>query len=116
MRENISLTKRALSGPSPSPGVFTSAHLAFGCGSPGGSCEAAGEDGDEEDHRDVPVDAIGMFTPPFGLNLFVSQALFKAPMTRVVRGLVPFIVIDVVALAIVSYVPCLSLSLTRFVR
>jgi C4-dicarboxylate transporter DctM subunit len=45
---------------------------------------------------------IGMFTPPFGLNLFVSQALFKAPMTRIARGLVPFIMIDVVALAIVT--------------
>lgn len=60
--------------------------------------------------------SIGMFTPPFGLNLFVSQALFKVPMTRIARGLVPFIVIDVVALAIVTYVPWLSLSLTRFVR
>ncbi len=60
--------------------------------------------------------SIGMFTPPFGLNLFVSQALFKAPMTRIARGLVPFIVIDVAALAIVTYVPWLSLSLTRFVR
>jgi len=45
---------------------------------------------------------IGMFTPPFGLNLFVSQASFKAPMTRIARGLGPLIVIDVVALAIVT--------------
>jgi C4-dicarboxylate transporter, DctM subunit len=60
--------------------------------------------------------SIGMFTPPFGLNLFVSQALFKAPMTRIARGLVPFIVIDVIALVIVTYVPWLSLYLTRFVR
>jgi len=60
--------------------------------------------------------SIGMFTPPFGLNLFVSQALFKAPMTRIARGLVPFIVIQVAALAIITYVPWLSLYLTRFVR
>jgi C4-dicarboxylate transporter, DctM subunit len=60
--------------------------------------------------------SVGMFTPPFGLNLFVSQALFKVPMTRIARGLVPFIVIDAVALAIVTYVPWLSLYLTRFVR
>jgi C4-dicarboxylate transporter, DctM subunit len=60
--------------------------------------------------------SIGMFTPPFGLNLFVSQALFKAPMTTIARGLGPFIVIQVTALAIVTYVPWLSLYLTRFVR
>jgi C4-dicarboxylate transporter DctM subunit len=60
--------------------------------------------------------SIGMFTPPFGLNLFVSQALFNASMTRIARGLVPFIAIQVLALAIVTYVPWLSLYLTRFVR
>ena len=60
--------------------------------------------------------SIGMFTPPFGLNLFVSQALFKAPMARIARGLVPFIVIQVVALVMITYVPWLSLYLTRFVR
>lgn len=60
--------------------------------------------------------SIGMFTPPFGLNLFLSQALFKAPMTTIARGLVPFIVIQTVALMIITYVPWLSLYLTRFVR
>lgn len=60
--------------------------------------------------------SIGMFTPPFGLNLFVSQALFKAPMARIARGLVPFIVIQVIALVMITYVPWLSLYLTRFVH
>jgi C4-dicarboxylate transporter DctM subunit len=60
--------------------------------------------------------SIGMFTPPFGLNLFVSQALFKVPMARIAAGLVPFIGIQVAALAVVTYVPWLSLYLTRFVR
>ncbi|MBI2202959.1 MAG: TRAP transporter large permease [Candidatus Rokubacteria bacterium] len=60
--------------------------------------------------------SIGMFTPPFGLNVFVSQALFKAPMARIARGLAPFIAIQVAALMLVTYVPWLSLYLTRFVR
>jgi C4-dicarboxylate transporter DctM subunit len=60
--------------------------------------------------------SIGMFTPPFGLNIFVSQALFNASLTRIARGLVPFIVIQVAALMIITYVPWLSLYLTRFVR
>ncbi len=58
--------------------------------------------------------AIGMFTPPFGLNIFVAQALFKAPLKSIYPGLIPFIVINIVALAIVTYVPELSLYLTRF--
>ena len=57
--------------------------------------------------------AVGMFTPPFGLNIFVTQALFKAPLTSIYPGLVPFIVINIVALLIVTYIPELSLFLTR---
>ena len=58
--------------------------------------------------------AVGMFTPPFGLNIFVTQALFKAPLTSIYPGLAPFIAINVVALLIVTYVPELSLFLTRY--
>jgi C4-dicarboxylate transporter DctM subunit len=59
--------------------------------------------------------AIGMFTPPFGLNIFVTQALTRAPVASIYAGLWPFIGITIVALAIVTYVPWLSLYLTRFV-
>ena len=58
--------------------------------------------------------SIGMFTPPFGLNIFVAQALFKTPLKTIYPGLVPFILIDLVALMLVTYVPELSLYLTRF--
>ncbi len=58
--------------------------------------------------------AIGMFTPPFGLNIFVAQALFKAPLKSIYPGLVPFIVINIIALMIITYVPELSLYLTQF--
>ena len=59
--------------------------------------------------------AIGMFTPPFGLNIFVTQALTGAPVSTIYPGLVPFIVMTVLALALVTYVPWISLFLTRFV-
>ena len=58
--------------------------------------------------------AIGMFTPPFGLNIFVAQALFKAPLKSIYPGLVPFIIINLIALMIISYVPELSLYLVQF--
>jgi C4-dicarboxylate transporter DctM subunit len=60
--------------------------------------------------------SIGMFTPPFGLNIFVSQALFKAPLPTIYRGLVPFIVLQLIALAVVTYVPEVSLTLADLVR
>ena len=57
--------------------------------------------------------AIGMFTPPFGLNIFVTQALTRAPLSSIYPGLVPFIIVTILALVVVTYVPWLSLVLTR---
>jgi C4-dicarboxylate transporter DctM subunit len=59
--------------------------------------------------------AIGMFTPPFGLNIFVTQALTKAPLKSIYPGLVPYIILTFLALLVVTYVPWLSLYLTKFV-
>jgi C4-dicarboxylate transporter, DctM subunit len=55
--------------------------------------------------------AIGMFSPPFGLNLFVSCSIFRVPSSEVVRGLMPFFVAYLIALAIITYWPGLSLTL-----
>jgi C4-dicarboxylate transporter, DctM subunit len=52
---------------------------------------------------------IGTFTPPFGLNIFVFQAMFKTPSAVLYPGLVPFIVLAIVALMLVTYIPALSL-------
>jgi len=57
--------------------------------------------------------SIGTFTPPFGLNIFVFQALFKVPSAVLYPGLVPFIVLAIAALILVSYVPALSLWIPR---
>jgi len=58
--------------------------------------------------------SIGTFTPPFGLNIFVAQAVFKVPLAELYAGLAPFIAISVAALLIVTYVPALSLWILRF--
>jgi C4-dicarboxylate transporter DctM subunit len=57
--------------------------------------------------------SMGMFTPPFGLNIFLAQSLFGVTTTQIYPGLVPFILIQLVALAIITYVPEVSLFLTR---
>lgn len=58
--------------------------------------------------------AIGMLTPPFGMNLFVGTSVFKKPYTEVVKGILPFIMISLILLLIFTYVPSLSLALPRW--
>jgi C4-dicarboxylate transporter DctM subunit len=55
--------------------------------------------------------SIGMVTPPFGLNLFVMQSLFGIPTAELYRGVMPFIAVQVTALAVITYVPAISLAL-----
>ena len=55
--------------------------------------------------------AIGMFTPPFGLNLFTTLALFKVDIKTVSVGLIPFFFIFLIVLLLVTYVPSLTLWL-----
>jgi C4-dicarboxylate transporter, DctM subunit len=52
---------------------------------------------------------IGTFHPPFGLNIFVCQALFKTPSKTLYVGLVPFVAIAIAALMLVTYIPAISL-------
>jgi C4-dicarboxylate transporter, DctM subunit len=55
--------------------------------------------------------SIGMYTPPFGLNLFASQAIFNQPLVTIYRGVVPFVLINFATLMLISYVPWFSLAL-----
>ena len=58
--------------------------------------------------------SIGTFTPPFGLNIFVGQAVFKAPLSSIYPGVMPFIIAALGALIVVTYIPQLSLFLLKF--
>jgi len=55
--------------------------------------------------------SVGMYMPPFGLNLFASHSLFGAPLSQIYRGVIPFLVINLVALIVITYVPQISLAL-----
>ncbi len=57
--------------------------------------------------------AIGMFTPPFGLNMFVARSVLGVPLQTIYRGVLPFVVVQIIALLIITYWPELSLILTR---
>jgi C4-dicarboxylate transporter DctM subunit len=60
----------------------------------------------------VNVD-IGNVTPPFGLNLFVSSGTFDKPYLTVVRAVLPWLALALLSLAIITYVPEISLWLPR---
>lgn len=53
---------------------------------------------------------LGYLTPPMGLNLFVSSTLFEPRLGKVVRAVVPFAGLLLVAVLVVSYVPTVSLG------
>jgi C4-dicarboxylate transporter, DctM subunit len=55
--------------------------------------------------------SIGMYTPPFGLNLFASQAVFHVPLGTIYRGVLPFLLINFATLMIITYVPAISMVL-----
>jgi C4-dicarboxylate transporter DctM subunit len=57
--------------------------------------------------------SLGMYTPPFGLNLFSSQAIFDAPLSRIYLGVLPFLLLNFVALMIITYVPAISMVLLQ---
>ncbi|CPK29023.1 inner membrane protein [Bordetella pertussis] len=59
--------------------------------------------------------ALGMITPPFGVNLFAACAVAKLPLERLVRPLVPFVGVVVACLLVITYWPGLSLGLRDLV-
>jgi C4-dicarboxylate transporter DctM subunit len=56
---------------------------------------------------------IGMITPPFGLDLFVTAGTLKVPVEAVVAGILPFVITNLIVLVFVSYVPALSTVLPK---
>ena len=53
--------------------------------------------------------AIGLFHPPFGINIFVAQSVLGIKLETIYRGIIPFVVIYLIALALITYVPAISL-------
>ncbi|MBT6325334.1 MAG: TRAP transporter large permease subunit [Bdellovibrionales bacterium] len=52
---------------------------------------------------------IGYITPPVGINLFISSFRFKRPVTELYKASLPFLLLLLVALVIITYIPSLSL-------
>lgn len=53
--------------------------------------------------------SIGLFTPPIGTTLFISAAISRQPIGAIVKELVPFYMVALFVLALMSYVPAFTI-------
>ena len=58
---------------------------------------------------------VGLVHPPVGLNLYVLSTISDAPIGEVIRGILPFLILLLIVLGIITYVPALTLWLPRMV-
>ncbi len=56
---------------------------------------------------------IGYFTPPVGMNLFISSYRFNRPLLDIYAACIPFMIVLLVALLLITYVPWFSMALIR---
>jgi len=54
---------------------------------------------------------IGLLTPPVGLNLIIAMTAFREPFGLIIKGVIPFILIMLLGLIVITFVPQLSLLL-----
>ena len=57
--------------------------------------------------------AIGLITPPVGINLYVAANVTRLSIERVARGALPFLLASLVGLVVVAVFPQMSLFLVR---
>lgn len=59
----------------------------------------------------VKLMQIGMVTPPYGTNLFVTSSATGVPLKQLYKGSVPFLLADIVHLILIIAIPQMSLML-----
>jgi len=57
---------------------------------------------------------LGFITPPIGMSLFISSIKFNKAFPVILKSVIPFFIILVIGLILITYVPDLSLYLLRF--
>jgi C4-dicarboxylate transporter, DctM subunit len=59
--------------------------------------------------------ALGMITPPFGVNLFAACTVAKISLDRIISSLIPFVLVVLGCLMLITYIPEISLFLRDLV-
>ncbi|MGE8295372.1 MAG: C4-dicarboxylate TRAP transporter large permease protein DctM [Pseudomonas sp.] len=57
---------------------------------------------------------IGLITPPVGLNLFVTSAVTSMPLTSVIRAALPWLMMLISFLLVITYIPAVSMALPNW--
>lgn len=57
--------------------------------------------------------AIGMSTPPLGVNLFVACGIKKLSIERITRAVIPLLIANLIALLLITYISPISLALCQ---
>ncbi|QNB46028.1 TRAP transporter large permease subunit [Thermanaerosceptrum fracticalcis] len=56
---------------------------------------------------------IGLATPPFGVCLFVASGIGKIPIERAMKAIIPFVLVEICVLFLVTYFPALILTFPK---
>lgn len=55
--------------------------------------------------------AIGMVSPPMGINLFVASGMTKIPLLKLAKATIPFLIAFIICLLLITFIPQLSMFL-----
>ena len=58
---------------------------------------------------------IGYVTPPFGYNLFTAQSITGLKFNDIVRGVMPFLIIELVSVFLFAFIPNIILSVPNMI-
>jgi len=59
--------------------------------------------------------ALGMITPPFGVNLFAACTVARLSLDRIITQLIPFVLVVLGCLMLITYIPGIALTLRDWV-
>lgn len=59
--------------------------------------------------------SLGMITPPFGLDIFVASSTLNKPVSDIIRGVWPFVLVNLIVLMLITYVPQISLFVPKLI-
>jgi len=60
--------------------------------------------------------AIGTVTPPFGLDLFVASTTLRLPVSQIIAGVIPFLLVNIAVLMLITLFPDISTWFPQLLR
>ncbi|MBQ7736920.1 MAG: TRAP transporter large permease [Oscillospiraceae bacterium] len=60
--------------------------------------------------------AIGLITPPVGINLYVGCKIANLPVAEICKKIVPFLIAGIIALLIITYIPAITMVLPNLIK